>query len=420
MRTSLLLSFLFGVACLVTEHAEASLRAIPLTSARRELQTLPYAFFVSEIRKANGDPWCMTAINGVNDGNFLGFDLCDFVFPRDDQLFQLDSDGKIRSKLSPSQCFAIQSDEPDDGHSRIFFESCDSQRTYNTFTHDRGDRDTLSLKTDSSYCIKQTGNGPDKTDSFRTFKCDTAGDDGIYFSYLEYQCSVNAFSGVDCCEDSDCSGNATTCQDYKCTTCDINDDGTGCCLDSDCPNGQKCEENACITKAPEIPGCSTDNIGTECCNNDDCPTAEYTCELDACVTAPFFLVSDYDPSKDWCVSANKGVGGWAEVGFEPCITSNTPAIQLWRHDTQGRIRSNSDLSRCMVTGPEGGTLSGFKMVMASCRLNEFQFGSETVDKIHLAQDERYCLTSYDENVDGRVSANICEDTGKFDFELDFV
>jgi hypothetical protein len=85
MRTSLLLSFLFGVACLVTEHAEASLRAIPLTSARRELQTLPYAFFVSEIRKANGDPWCMTAINGVNDGNFLGFDLCDFVFPRDDR-----------------------------------------------------------------------------------------------------------------------------------------------------------------------------------------------------------------------------------------------------------------------------------------------------------------------------------------------
>jgi hypothetical protein len=211
-----------------------------------------------------------------------------------------------------------------------------------------------------------------------------------------------------------------TCQDYKCTTCDINDDGTGCCLDSDCPNGQKCEENACITKAPEIPGCSTDNIGTECCNNDDCPTAEYTCELDACVTAPFFLVSDYDPSKDWCVSANKGVGGWAEVGFEPCITSNTPAIQLWRHDTQGRIRSNSDLSRCMVTGPEGGTLSGFKMVMASCRLNEFRFGSETVDKIRLAQDETYCLTSYDETVDGRVSGNICEDTGKFDFELDFV
>jgi hypothetical protein len=88
MRTSLLLSFLFGVACLVTEQAEASLRAIPLTSARRELQTLPYAFFVSEIRKANGDPWCMTAINGVNDGNFLGFDLCDFVFPRDDQVRQ--------------------------------------------------------------------------------------------------------------------------------------------------------------------------------------------------------------------------------------------------------------------------------------------------------------------------------------------
>jgi hypothetical protein len=74
----------------------------------------------------------------------------------------------------------------------------------------------------------------------------------------------------------------------------------------------------------------------------------------------------------------------------------------------------------MVAGPEGGTFSGFKMVMASCRLNEFRFGSEMVDKICLAQDETYCLTSYDETVDGRVSGNICEDTGKFDFEFDFV
>jgi hypothetical protein len=331
----------------------------------------------------------MTASNGVNDGDYLGFDLCDFESPRDDQLFLLHSNGKIQSKLSPSQCFAIQDDKPDNGHHRVLFESCDSQRNYNTFSHDRGDRDTLRLENDPSYCIKQTGNGPDNTDSFRTYKCDTARDDGIYFDYREYQ------------------------------SCNINNDDTECCVDSDCPNSQKCEENACITEAPEIPGCNTDNIGTECCTNDDCPS-EYTCEQEACMTAAFYLVSDYEPSKGWCVSANNGVGGWAEVGFEPCSTSNTPDIQLWRHDTQGRIRSNLDLSRCMVAGPEGGTFSGFKMVMASCRLNEFRFGSETVDKIHLTQDERYCLTSYGETVDGRVSGRPCEDTGKFDFELDFV
>ena len=146
----------------------------------------------------------------------------------------------------------------------------------------------------------------------------------------------------------------------------------------------------------------------------------YTCEEEACVTAPFFLVSNYDSDADWCVSASNGVGGWAPVGFETCITSNTPDYQLWRHDTQGRIRSNSNLSRCMIMGPEGDTFSGFGMVMVSCRLNEFRFGDETVDKIRLAQDETYCLTSYDENLDGRTSGMVCEDTGSFEFEKDFV
>ena len=88
-----LLSLLLGVACLVTDWAEASLRAIPLASARRELQqTLPYAFFVSEIGQENGDSWCMTAPsneqNEVEDGDFLQFDLCDFELPRDDQVRQ--------------------------------------------------------------------------------------------------------------------------------------------------------------------------------------------------------------------------------------------------------------------------------------------------------------------------------------------
>jgi hypothetical protein len=90
MRISLLLSLLFGISCFVTDRAGASLRAISLASARRELlQTLPYAFFVSEIRKANGESWCMTASNGVNDGDYLGFDLCDFESPRDDQVRQV-------------------------------------------------------------------------------------------------------------------------------------------------------------------------------------------------------------------------------------------------------------------------------------------------------------------------------------------
>jgi hypothetical protein len=86
MRNSQLLSLLFGISCLLTGRAGASLRAISLASVRRKLQTLPYAFFVSEIGQEDGESWCMTASNGVNDGDYLGFDLCDFESPRDDQV----------------------------------------------------------------------------------------------------------------------------------------------------------------------------------------------------------------------------------------------------------------------------------------------------------------------------------------------
>lgn len=424
MRISGLLTLFIHVFLIVDNVHAHSFRAIPAdaTAARRSLQLgpiqkeWPYAFFVSYFEE--GDAWCITAKNGFSNGDPLGFDLCDFDNPQDDQLFLLNEDGKIHTKLDPFKCFTVEDGEEElrDGHSYLRFGSCLDIVKYNTFTHNRGDTGMLRVQNDSKFCIKQTGNGPDRTDSLRTFVCDEADHLGMFFDYREYKCSTR-LADVDCCDDSDCSGGAA-CENYECTGCSSDVD---CCTDDDCPNdGEICQENVCVADSraptqPPLSRCNTDTFGVECCADADCPN-DFNCESNTCVSPAFFLVSDYEENQDWCASASNGLFVFAEVAFEPCKFRFPTGAQLWHRDTLGRFRSNLDLTRCMTVDIEKNIFSGLGIHMASCMLNLFRYDNDT-DQIHLGEDVDYCLTSSNEDVEGRMSGKPCKNTRGFGFEL---
>lgn len=124
----------------------------------------------------------------------------------------------------------------------------------------------------------------------------------------------------------------------------------------------------------------------ECCSTADCPTG-YTCVSGTCVTPAFFLVD----SQDQCVSANHEVGGFAEVGSEPCDYMNAPNKQLWHQDTHNMIHSDVDVNRCMIAGPGEDIFSGIEIHIAPCKLNTFLYDS-ALDQMHLGQNMSYCPT----------------------------
>jgi len=96
----------------------------------------PYAYFV--IRANLFQNWCFAARDGVENGANLGLLPCDFANAPDNQLFLLNRDGKIHSKMNKDQCFAVNKDAVHGG-AHIKFLDCDAPVTYNTFAHSQQD-----------------------------------------------------------------------------------------------------------------------------------------------------------------------------------------------------------------------------------------------------------------------------------------
>ena len=157
---------------LMAKEANASFRAVPAESAARRqvVVEFPYAFLVSDVR--NDQDWCINATNGVANERDLGIAPCEFDKAPDYQLFLLNDDNMIHSKVNDNFCFVIEDDDIRDGHSRLQFGSCNRRLAFNKFLLNRDEMSMLRLENSPSHCIKQTGNGPDTTDSLRTFFCD--------------------------------------------------------------------------------------------------------------------------------------------------------------------------------------------------------------------------------------------------------
>lgn len=137
------------VTWMASEAKAALFQAVPAESAeaqhrRDQVIEFPLSFIVSNVRE--DEEWCITAINGIENGENLGVAPCDFENAPDDQLFFLDKDGMIHSGENDNLCFVIQDDNIRDGQSRLQFGSCDRRLRFNTFLLNRDERSTLRLE----------------------------------------------------------------------------------------------------------------------------------------------------------------------------------------------------------------------------------------------------------------------------------
>jgi hypothetical protein len=407
MMTIMLFRALLAFITVVAVHGHHSFRAAPVRSF--PLPDWPFTFLVSHA--SENEDWCITANQGVTDGAGLGLNVCDFDNAPDRQLFLLDADGKMHSKVDPTQCLVVeQGTEAVSDGARIKFLRCDAQVSFNTFVHNRT-TDKIRVAQDSTYCLKQTGNAPQDTDTIRAYPCDE-NDSGFSFDYRHYACKRNGFEDVECCHSDDCPDTGI-CYNYSCCSTDL--PGFDCCVDADCSEDETCNGHVCVD-VPRTSDCDTDNIGIDCCNNDDC-LEDYDCISNACVSEPFFLIStSEDDDEDWCVSATNGVDDFVQVGLERCMFRNTPARQLWRRDAENKYHSNANLSRCMLVGPKISRFSGLQILMASCQLNMFVHDSDT-GQVQLATDPNYCLTSQEEALESKARGKLCKNDDRFQFTV---
>jgi len=210
------LPLILVLLCLAASSHAATLRRRAQEDTDGELETTttlpdwPYAFFVTRANLFQN--WCIDARDGVSNGADLGLLPCDFTNAPDDQLFLLDGEGKIHSKVDPNKCFAVDKDTVQGG-ARIKFLDCNAPVTHNTFMHNKT-IDLISVKEDSTFCLKQTGNDPDRTDTIRTEPCDSSISSFVYL-YNDADCSTTDYADVDCCDDNDCP-QGETCQTYEC------------------------------------------------------------------------------------------------------------------------------------------------------------------------------------------------------------
>lgn len=134
----------------------------------RLLQDEKYAFLVSGIDP--DEAWCITAADGVNDFKNLGFRRCKFDDAPNNQLWRLDSEGKIHSKVDPSRCMVVDYGKDIFDGVRIRIANCDLNTDLNRFSHN-GATDMLRVVEDQSFCVTNRGTGPDPSDTIHAKPC---------------------------------------------------------------------------------------------------------------------------------------------------------------------------------------------------------------------------------------------------------
>lgn len=289
----------------------------------------------------------------------------------------LDNERKIRTQSNDCMYVKTMPDgQVNPGHSRLKFTDCNAREPYITFVHNR-EMDELVADggpDNPSFCMKNTGPRPQRTDSIRAFDCDAVlGEPGTVYEYQEFEC-VTGVGDVQCCERSDCGTtregvDEDCCIDYQCKTADENGD----CL-------------------PEAPSCGANDV--ECCVFDaNCPDG-FKCISQMCLSDPLFISVELD-GKTWCASRPPtNYGDFVPVDSVECdLQQNEPFDQplRWSWDPNGRLHSEVELRECMIVIPRSdGSVGG---VLAPCKANQFVGVSGT--GFVLAQDEKQdrCLAS---------------------------
>lgn len=324
----------------------------------------PYAFLVSQVDVF--EDWCLDAKNGVTDGSDLGLHPCDFSNSPDSQLFIIDEDGKIHSKVNPFQCLAVGNGSNNvSGGARIKFLSCSANVLYNTFDHDKS-TDLITVAKDSLYCLRQTGNGADESDTIRAELCDPT-NFGFLFDYDDFDCSSSTYTDVDCCDDNECSGTDTCGSNYKCST----------------------PSEDVVDPDPNVPDW------------------------------PFARIISHG---SWCLDAKNGVASGSDVGLKRCIFPNPPDRQLFMIDKQGKIHTKVDTSKCLAvdgSNIRGGARIKFFDCDASDVSNTFEH-DKTIEKISIAQDSTFCFKQTGNGPDGTdtIRAELCTDRNTPVYEYD--
>jgi hypothetical protein len=127
-----------------------------------------FVFLVSKI--SSDEDWCITAMEGVKDFANLGFRRCDFEGAPARQLWRLDADGKIHSKVDTDKCMIVNFGENLFDGVRMRVDRCDIDTTLNTFTHE-SDSGKLHISANKDYCVTNRGTAPHSSDTIHAKPC---------------------------------------------------------------------------------------------------------------------------------------------------------------------------------------------------------------------------------------------------------
>jgi hypothetical protein len=130
-----------------------------------------YGFVVSHIRKTN--PWCLTVAYGSNEFATLGFRRCQFDNAPDNQLWKLDANGKLHTRVDHTKCMTLNhGDELFDGV-RARLAGCDMETSLNKFRFEQHGKtgSFLKLIANPAYCITNRGQTPNADDTIHAKPC---------------------------------------------------------------------------------------------------------------------------------------------------------------------------------------------------------------------------------------------------------
>jgi hypothetical protein len=133
----------------------------------RSLSDSTVVFLASKIDE--NVPWCIIA--GENKGDELGFNLCDFEAQPSEQLWSMDTDGKLMNNGTAALC-ATMSDDSD----KLYMDDCSIESDKNLFSYNTTSGQ-IQLKSDPELCVTNRGHSPDADDSIPLLPCK---DDGRF------------------------------------------------------------------------------------------------------------------------------------------------------------------------------------------------------------------------------------------------
>jgi hypothetical protein len=130
-----------------------------------------YGFVMSHIRKT--DPWCLTITNGRNEFAKLGFRRCMFANRPVGQLWKLDANGKLHTRVDHTKCMTLN-------HGDALFDGvlarladCQMDTNLNKFVFDPHGKTGSYFKVMDSpdYCITNRGRNPNFDDIIHAKPC---------------------------------------------------------------------------------------------------------------------------------------------------------------------------------------------------------------------------------------------------------